>query len=216
MNKYYASSIIMLSLFIILSFIVSQVDQNNLINFGDTALLLTINNDQTSVINTLMIFFSQYGREVVWSVVILLFFTFGGANGRKIVMIVLLTIIVVALVGSISKEIIQRPRPSISELKLLIPSESDYSFPSGHTMIVTSCSAVVIGLFRDSLRRKIISIGLVTEAALVSFSRIYVGVHYPLDVLGGVLLGLGIAFIFIGSRKRIEIILQEKTKRFIT
>jgi membrane-associated phospholipid phosphatase len=54
---------------------------------------------------------------------------------------------------------------------------------------------------------------LTTEAALVCFSRVYVGGHYPFDVIGGILLGTGIAFIFVAmaSTKRGEKILQQIT-----
>jgi membrane-associated phospholipid phosphatase len=48
------------------------------------------------------------------------------------------------------------------------------------------------------------SISLSVEAALACISRVYVGAHYPIDVLGGILLGVGVSFIFIGSIKLIE------------
>jgi membrane-associated phospholipid phosphatase len=54
------------------------------------------------------------------------------------------------------------------------------------------------------LEEKSISIALAIEAAIVCFSRIYVGAHFILDVVGGILLGVGIALLFISQSRRID------------
>jgi len=59
-------------------------------------------------------------------------------------------------------------------------------------------------MFRNTPKQSIVSIILALEAALVCVSRVYVGGHYPLDVVGGILLGVGVSLIFIGLEKRIE------------
>lgn len=86
----------------------------------------------------------------------------------------------------ILKLLIARPRPfySLPELTLLIPPPGSFSFPSGHT---ASSFAAAFAIF---FWRKRIGIVALIIAALIAFSRLYLYVHYPSDVLGGLLLGL--------------------------
>ncbi|MBR4914758.1 MAG: phosphatase PAP2 family protein [Clostridiales bacterium] len=107
------------------------------------------------------------------------------------------------------KNIIARTRPydEIEGLVNLVGRQSDYSFPSGHTgaAFAVAGAMLVVALFglpmieksgevsrKDlSLSFKLISVLLIMYATLLAFSRMYVGVHYPTDVLCGLLLGLG-------------------------
>ena len=107
------------------------------------------------------------------------------------------------------KNIIARTRPydEIEGLINLVGRQSDYSFPSGHTgaAFAVAGAMLVVALFglpmieksgevsrKDlSLSFKLISVLLIMYATLLAFSRMYVGVHYPTDVLCGLLLGLG-------------------------
>ena len=85
------------------------------------------------------------------------------------------------------KNIVARPRP-FAEIEALIPliaKPTDFSFPSGHT---TASFAVALVMFR--MLPKKIGIPAVVLAALVAFSRLYLGVHYPTDVLVGFLVAL--------------------------
>jgi membrane-associated phospholipid phosphatase len=77
------------------------------------------------------------------------------------------------------------PRPSDPRL-VLLRTETSPSFPSGHAQ-----SAVVNwGYLATQFRHKIFSIVAVVLVLLIAFSRIYVGVHFPQDVVGGLLIGL--------------------------
>jgi len=85
------------------------------------------------------------------------------------------------------KNIVARPRPfaEIGALIPLIAKPTDFSFPSGHT---TASFAVALVMLR--MLPKKIGIPAVVLAALVAFSRLYLGVHYPTDVLAGFVVAL--------------------------
>lgn len=82
------------------------------------------------------------------------------------------------------KPLVARPRPysMIPELNLLAARESDFSFPSGHTTVSFAAALIYYRLLPKKM-----GIPAVVLASLVALSRLYVGVHYPTDVLGGFL-----------------------------
>lgn len=92
----------------------------------------------------------------------------------------------------ILKNLIARTRPYevIHGLTSLIGAQNDYSFPSGHT---GSSFAAAVVMF-CGLPKKY-GVPALILAFLIGFSRLYVGVHYPSDVLCGVLIGTGIALL---------------------
>jgi membrane-associated phospholipid phosphatase len=80
-----------------------------------------------------------------------------------------------------------RPPAVILDPQPLMEVPTTSSFPSGHAATGFAC-ALVLARFAPRL-----TIPLFILAALIGFSRVYVGVHYPFDVLAGALLGLAIA-----------------------
>jgi undecaprenyl-diphosphatase len=87
------------------------------------------------------------------------------------------------------KEGIERDRPPVSrpEPEPLLETPTTFSFPSGHATVSFAC-ATVLALAVPRLRWPLFAL-----AALVAWSRVYVGVHYPGDVLAGAVLGVAIA-----------------------
>ena len=116
---------------------------------------------------------------------------------------------------NIGNRFFPRPRPLIPKEDIILTADAEYAFPSGHVLIVSANAAVALALFRFTRKQRIISMLLPFEATIVCVSRIYVGAHYPLDVIGGVLLGVGIAFILIGSEKKIDTTVMMPLKRII-
>ena len=93
------------------------------------------------------------------------------------------------------KHLYQRPRPEI----LHLVEEEGFSFPSGHSLAVTlligSLIIIVGQRVKDRTVRLILQISLGIYLVSVIISRVYLGVHYPSDVLASLCLGLGILFI---------------------
>lgn len=82
-----------------------------------------------------------------------------------------------------------RPYDLNTEVELLISALSDFSFPSGHTL--ASFEAAVVLMIRD----KRFGIPALVLAILIAFSRLYLYVHYPTDVLASIILGTAFAFL---------------------
>ena len=87
------------------------------------------------------------------------------------------------------KELIERDRPAVADPdpETLVELPATFSFPSGHATVSFACATVL------ALAVPRLLVPLYALAALISFSRVYVGVHYPSDVLVGAVLGVGIA-----------------------
>ena len=87
------------------------------------------------------------------------------------------------------KEFTERDRPPVADPDpgTLVHLPVTYSFPSGHATVAFAC-ATTLALAVPRLRWPLFAL-----AALIAFSRVYVGVHFPFDVLVGALLGVGIA-----------------------
>ena len=215
MNFFFLTSIIVLSIFVLLALSISpRFNWSDSLVAKDYSLFLTVNNLHYGlVLNELMIWMTLYGREIVWIVVIIVFFVFGGWLGKKIAVTIGLSILVLTFLVPVIKNLVERPRPLVPQADFLLAADKEYAFPSGHATIVAAGVAVVLTLYRGSARRTFISIILSFEVVLVCVSRVYVGAHYPLDVLGGILLGIGVSFIFVGSIKSIESQIMVPIKR---
>lgn len=91
------------------------------------------------------------------------------------------------LLGNIIlKNLIARARPFMLDetVKLLIPQPGEFSFPSGHTLNSFTAATVIFLHFRKP------GIGALIFAGLIAFSRMYLFVHFPTDIIGGLILGV--------------------------
>ncbi|EKF84759.1 phosphatase PAP2 family protein [Methanobacterium formicicum] len=153
------------------------------------------------VFDFIMPLITNFGSIIAWVVICGLLFVFGGVKGKKVAVLGLVALFVSNAIVYSLKFIIAEPRPflTLPNVDLLVYENGSYSFPSGHTAS-SFAAAVVIGLkYKFNFRGK--SYGLIYPllafAGVVGFSRIYVGVHYPLDVAFGALIGILSALIVL-------------------
>lgn len=142
---------------------------------------------RTLFLDVLMHFFTTLGNAgIIWIVAAIGLLVY--PKTRKYGVAVALALCVDALVcNGILKNLFCRIRPcDVSQtVELLIKHPQDFSFPSGHT---AASFAVVSALFFERDRKW--CKWLLPLAIVIAFSRLYLYVHYPTDVLGGVLVGI--------------------------
>ena len=93
------------------------------------------------------------------------------------------------LIGNMGmKNLFARTRPyDVAEVELLVAKLHDFSFPSGHTLVSFEAATALTVYHRRW------GVAALVLAALIAYSRLYLFVHYPTDVVAGALLGVGIA-----------------------
>ena len=127
---------------------------------------------------------------IVW---LLLAVAFSGFSLRRpwLAARVAVTILVAEMVSALLKAWIDRDRPPLADPdpEPLVRLPATGSFPSGHATVAFACATVL------TLAVPRLAPPLFVLATLVAWSRVYVGVHYPFDVLAGAVLGVGLGFI---------------------
>ncbi len=131
---------------------------------------------------------------VILAILWLLLLTKGGTNGRIAALLLIPTIALSdQLNSSWLKFILERQRPchELPDVHLLFGCGSGFAFPSSHA-VNNAAGALILSYFVPRW-----TWAFFTFAGIVAFSRVYVGVHYPSDVLAGAVVGLVIAGLMI-------------------
>ena len=122
---------------------------------------------------------------------------------KKINISIIVNLVLVTILSNFLKLFFQRPRPNFNALVI----ENTYSFPSGHSMISIVFYGYFIYLIYKFVDNKIIKWLLITLLSIIilfiGFSRVYLGVHYVSDVVGGFVFGIAYLIIYIDIVKKI-------------
>ena len=120
-------------------------------------------------------------------------------KNKKIGISILSNVAIVTVLNQLIKRILQRPRPT--EYRII--EETGYSFPSGHSMTSMAFYGYLIYLIYKYVKNKYVKwISIVLLGILIcsiGISRIYLGVHYTSDVLGGFLISVSYLVIYISA-----------------
>ena len=106
--------------------------------------------------------------------------------------------------GNWIKVLVDRPRP---DYQIFDPIESSLSFPSGHSLLAVILGGLLIylteSMVKPVLLRRVIQIGLIVVVVVMGASRVYMGVHWPSDVIGSCVFGLLVLVGLIGLRNAV-------------
>jgi undecaprenyl-diphosphatase len=124
-------------------------------------------------------------------------------KNKKIGLSIFSNIVIITILNQLLKRILRRPRPT----EFRIVEETGYSFPSGHSMVSMAFYGYLIYLIYRYIKNKYIKWSLIVLLSilicLIGISRIYLGVHYTSDVLGGFLLSISYLVVYISLIKKI-------------
>lgn len=163
-------------------------------------ILNTIQQMHHPILDSIMVFFTTLGNNgMIW--IGLTFVCLLLKKTRKIGILLAIGLLLNLIVcNGILKPLVNRLRPfTYNDIHLLIPKPKDPSFPSGHTAASFVC-VMILFLMKQKGKYLVLLI-----AVLIAFSRLYLYVHFPSDVLAGVVLGLCIGwFVVFFFKKRID------------
>ena len=146
-------------------------------------------------------FITNFGGAIFLSIATVMLFLL--IKNKKIGLSIISNIVIITVLNQLLKRILQRPRPT--EFRLV--EEKGYSFPSGHSMVSMAFYGYLIYLIYRYIKNKYVKWTLITILniliCLIGISRIYLGVHYTSDVLGGFLLSISYLVIYISSIKKL-------------
>lgn len=194
--KKYIKWIILFICVMIFCEILENIFQNE-IGYFDNAVYSIISNYITEPITTIFKVITNLGGAITLITIsfsILIFI-----KNKKIGIYTSINLIVIAIINQILKHIIQRPRPT--EFRII--NENGYSFPSGHSMVSMAFYGFLIYIAYKNIANKYIKISVCIILSililLIGISRIYLGVHYASDVIGGFCFSIAYLIIYINT-----------------
>ena len=142
-------------------------------------------------------FITNFGGAIFLIIATIILFIL--IKNKKIGFSIISNLVIVTVLNQLLKNILQRPRPN--EFRII--EETGYSFPSGHSMVSMAFYGYLIYLIYRYVKNKYVKWILIVLLSIlictIGISRIYLGVHYTSDVLGGFLISISYLVIYISA-----------------
>lgn len=168
---------------------------------------------KSPVLDRIMVFLTTLGNAgLIWIAIAIVLLSYKRYRKCGIYLLCVLPIASI-LCDEVLKIIFRRIRPCniYRQVPLLIGRHHSYSFPSGHTMVSFAAATVLF------YYNRYLGIAGYILASLIAFSRIYLFVHYPSDILGGILFGvLSSALIIYGLNQVSSAKLSDRKRLILT
>jgi undecaprenyl-diphosphatase len=151
----------------------------------DVPMMVFLHNHSAPWLDSLMLFITQTGGLLTIPVLGIVLWFLWCQKQQELAIVLTFNFLGAVVLNALLKNLFARPRPLVFQPLTIVHT---YSFPSGHTIAAVAlngCLALI--LWQNQRRRMAVLSGL--WVFLIALSRIYLGVHYPSDVLGALLLG---------------------------
>lgn len=187
------------------------MDITALIQFDENLFLIINNLPHPEIFNLFFLFFSFYPL-IIWLLIGVVVVVI---EERKDKLFIIRLVVALCLAGVLAsgfiKPIVRRPRPDlthpeevviVSEKPAAIPWNNDFAFPSGHAAIAFAGAYIVTreetksthSKVHSQKKRRIMRLMFIAIALMTAVSRIYLGKHYPLDIIAGGFIGWGMGW----------------------
>lgn len=174
--------------------ILENIFQNE-IGYFDSMIYSFVSKYITSTTTAILKFITNLGSAFIVISVAICMLIF--IKNKKYGIYASMNFIIIAAINQALKYVIQRPRPT--EFRII--DESGYSFPSGHSMVSMAFYGLLIYFAYKKIQNKYLKwtvcVGLAILILLIGLSRIYLGVHYASDVIGGFCFSIAYLILFI-------------------
>lgn len=193
--------IILFVCFVIAIDLIEDIFEYEKLTIDSITYKIIVQNMRNDILTNIFKFITFLGSQYVVIIICIISFLF--IKNKKIPIAITINLIISTLLNLLLKNVINRPRPE----GYRIINETGFSFPSGHSMISMAFYGLILYIIFKNVKnikiRNTLVIFIALLIVLIGFSRIYLGVHYASDVLGGFIISIAYLILYTTITKPI-------------